>query len=478
MGAPAALMAEVRTFLNSDDARLRELLASVRRECELVRDELGATVVRNVYGRDDKQITSPFKTPEKIAIALSRLREGGRQVPVSAVQDIIGLTVVVYYPDEIARVRDALIQKLGLWSTITKNEPVTRNGYYAHHVVIHSSHRRTADLHCEIQIKTMLHDAWAAKTHDLTYKPSGHMDDRLERLMQAFGDALEATEKQSEMLRNLIQERWKSESELRREVRRRFSKWLPDWGDQDGFSEHGKRILERLDQDGETISSAPADDRMLIETAKEINEVASKSAREGAWLAIQLAIARGDADHSGFADLKVAAFIKEAIASPQCGSGSAEELWTIPLAMDTYGNLEGAIESSRFLLNLEEIGEEARLLIRFNLANFLIERACLSSPKSNHERATLRAEIEGLLNTCTELEKRDLSAFCDAKGMLDVALSDSPVTVRKAIDLVQRGRDEAPDPDREFADATFEVHVRLAWRRLLDLEARAAKQPS
>lgn len=108
MGAPAALMAEVRTFLNNNDARLRELLSKVREECDKVRDELGVSVVRNIYGRDDKQITSPFKTPEKIAIAISRLRERGGNHPVSAVQDIIGLTVVVYYPDEIARVREAL----------------------------------------------------------------------------------------------------------------------------------------------------------------------------------------------------------------------------------------------------------------------------------------------------------------------------------------------------------------------------------
>ncbi len=473
-GAPAAVMTEVRTFLNSHDARLRELLTNVRDECGKVRDQLGASVIRNIYGRDDKQITSPFKTPEKIAIALSKLRQQGVRHPVSAVPDIIGLTIVVHYPDEIIRVKNALIQRLAPWSRIKKDERVTRGGYYAHHLVVQSFSVRTSDLHCEIQIKTMLHDAWAAKTHDLTYKPSGQMDPHLERLMQAFGDALEATETQSEMLRNLIHERWRSEAEMRRQVRRRFFKLLPHWQNQEGFSERSKELLAQLDRDGEKIANAAVGDQTLIEMARAINEVAETSAREGAWLAIQLAIARGDADHNGFADLKISAFLDEAANRLGSGSVSPEELWAIPLAMDTYGNTEGAVESSRFILELEAVGEDSVLLLRFNLANFLIERACFLSSLSGNESSALRGEIEDLLTRCSELEARDPSLFYDARGLLDVALSDSPTKVREAIDLIQRGRDEAPPEDKDFAAATFEVHARLAWRRLLELEARIA----
>lgn len=105
-------------------------------------------------------------------------------------------------------------------ASIVKDGHVSKDGYHAHHMVFLSDEAKHADLHCEVQVKTMLHDAWAAKTHDLNYKPQGQTDKRLSRMMQVFGDALEFIEVQSELLRHLIHERWNTEVERRWQLSR------------------------------------------------------------------------------------------------------------------------------------------------------------------------------------------------------------------------------------------------------------------
>lgn len=57
---------------------------------------------------------------------------------------------------------------------------------------------------CEIQIKTLLHDAWGAKTHDLTYKPSGKIGAELLTSFELLGNNLANLDQQSDALRQSI----------------------------------------------------------------------------------------------------------------------------------------------------------------------------------------------------------------------------------------------------------------------------------
>ena len=85
-------------------------------------------------------------------------------------------------------------------------------GYYAHHYQLevgdNSSLPRLKNARCELQIKTVLHDAWGAKTHDLTYKRAGALDARMNRQVEVLGDVLAGLDQQSELLRHIIEGRW------------------------------------------------------------------------------------------------------------------------------------------------------------------------------------------------------------------------------------------------------------------------------
>ena len=61
--------------------------------------------------------------------------------------------------------------------------------------------------------------------------------------------------------------------------------------------------------------------------------------------------------------------------------------------------------------------------------------------------------------------------------MLEVALSSDVAVVRKALDQIQLGLTTAAPEDHEIAHIYFELHSRLAWRRLLELEAETAADP-
>ena len=114
-------------------------------------------------------------------------------------------------------------------------------------------------------------------------------------------------------------------------------------------------------------------------------------------------------------------------------------------------------------------------MVSFNLANYLVENAVFGPPA--RESTALRAEIEALLSSCKWLEEAEPSAFHDVRGMIEVAFSTDPIVVRAAIDRIRLGVEDCPPEQRELAEPYAELHMRLAWRRLLELEAQPAAAP-
>lgn len=153
----------------ANKAGYRQLPKRIDQLCQGVRHELGDEIVRGIYSRENKQGGNPFKTPTKIAKALTEKRLKDPDAPVTAIEDIIGLTIVVYYPDQIDAVLQRIEQKVRIDSTpwMERHKAVIRNGYHGHHITLISNGSADADMKCEVRSKTMMHDAWSAKMHDL-----------------------------------------------------------------------------------------------------------------------------------------------------------------------------------------------------------------------------------------------------------------------------------------------------------------------
>jgi hypothetical protein len=64
----------------------------------------------------------------------------------------------------------------------------------------------------------------------------------------------------------------------------------------------------------------------------------------------------------------------------------------------------------------------------------------------------LRERIEALLDECGALERLDPSPFHDVRGMIEVAFSDDPASVRAAIEDIRIGFDLCPIDQKEWAE--------------------------
>jgi ppGpp synthetase/RelA/SpoT-type nucleotidyltranferase len=462
-----------RFFANTANvAAYHTLLNDMLAFCEGLKRRLGPTVVRTIYSRKDKQDGEALKAFPKIAKALAAKRASDPSAPVSVVEDIIGLTVVTYYPDQIETLVQEVQAHEGLSVTVEKDKPVTQNGYHAHHIVVQSNDPVHADLRCEVQVKTMMHDSWAAKMHDLNYKPQGYTDKRLSTIMGVFGDALQSIEKQSELLRNLIHERWNAEVGRRRGARRALFSQLPVIRSRKAFSGEANRIYQVMhDTSRLNVTTEPK----WRELAASIVGHGRKFAREGAWLALCLAAVADRPEHLAVVIQRVNRVLADANNLLKTGEVDGQEIWCLPLALSACGALDGAIEASDYILTHVTLPAEDRTMVQFNLANFLVEEAIFDPLLPG--AAERRARIEALMTDCAHIEAGDPSAFCDLRGMLEVALSSDVAVVRKALDQIQLGLTTAAPEDHEIAHIYFELHSRLAWRRLLELEAETAADP-
>ena len=263
----------VEQFVRAERDRFVEDLSSIKK---MVSDALVGMPVYKIYGRDEKQAHGdPIKHPRKIRLKFNDYfgKRGDTTASLWTVPDIIGFTVVVPYPTDISSictVIDLLVDRLrlvaaednadgtiastagptqsrvptsapsglpeagqtsGVGASIDERtdkaksliaskhgRPIISGGYFACHYNVRlrgpSRHRPI----CEIQIKTVLHDAWGAKTHDLTYKPSGRTNRDLIDSFNLLGDTLAQLDRQSDLIRSSIQRSAAPREQKRRDV--------------------------------------------------------------------------------------------------------------------------------------------------------------------------------------------------------------------------------------------------------------------
>lgn len=469
-----------REVLNDVDAVIANkrrsyeaLLRCVEEVCNQAKKRLGPNVVSRVYGRDAKQAGEILKTNAKIAEKLQKRRKDEVDCEVTDIRDIIGLTAVVQYPDQIHVFIDEVCNALtreGI--TADKIERVEKPGYYATHVDLVSHGAEHAGLWCELQVKTMLHDAWSAKMHDLNYKPSGIIDARLDSMMRLIANSIEAIEMQSETLRDLITERWRIETAWRRAARRKMFELMPAWM-QRSASEAANAIRADMEAAQEAISTAENGSPMLREFVGRVSALRKHSLRQSWAVAAYLGSLRHeDGTHSHFALSMVDDWVAQLIRTP-AGKNECEDYegWSAPLACYAIGEIGRAISMSRDLLTRwSPKSKDTFFYLRINLANFLIEQEYFMPSKSVEARQSVLAEVEEHIAVCAPLEAQDASPFLDLRGMVKVAFAQTAEDVRDAIELIQRGRDEAVPEEKEVAEAYYQLHARLAWRRLLELE--------
>ncbi len=194
--------------------------------------------IYNIYSRGDKQVGKELKHPRKVRLKHNKycMDNGLHKSNIYDMPDIVGITISVIYPSDINIVcsfLDDLCEKYKVFPRIYDKEKnmVDNNnrliqtlygeaeedkGYFACHYRVRLRNGSEEPI-VEIQIKTVLHDAWELKTHDLTYKNSFPVDPVSKKHFELLGSVLLQIDKQSEYLRTSIRR-----TNVIRDSRRRF----------------------------------------------------------------------------------------------------------------------------------------------------------------------------------------------------------------------------------------------------------------
>jgi ppGpp synthetase/RelA/SpoT-type nucleotidyltranferase len=223
--------------------RLHRVQDIVRSELEKFREQCEALVIRSVVPRSHiKELTSVIAKIESLH------PKGGPRYALALIHDLVGVKVLCPYPSDVNAVNRWLLQHEGFKVT-PRSEAKARilkvTGYQGYHFSVQLAgglllkNEDLSRIKCEVQVKTMLEEAWDAKTHDVVYKRAQHVSPDLLVQMKLVSDSLQELDKESENLKNLIlqrerQERQRKEAaaamhlqksmKLRDEVRRRFPK--------------------------------------------------------------------------------------------------------------------------------------------------------------------------------------------------------------------------------------------------------------
>ncbi len=166
-------------------------------------------------------ITSRAKTLESFCAKLIRKKYNR---PLEEVTDLAGVRIVYLYLDDLPKVEEIVEREFKNIEKIDKVEKADpdRFGYGAVHYLVRlgkkSSGARYDDLKdftCELQVRTVLQDAWAKVAHHLSYKQESDVPKQLRRKLNALSGLFETADDQFNQLRA---ERLKYKTQVRNEI--------------------------------------------------------------------------------------------------------------------------------------------------------------------------------------------------------------------------------------------------------------------
>lgn len=176
-------------------------------------------VLRAVFPREP-----PVKTFESIVAKIEKQRkeDNNPRYGFTSLNDIVALTALCAYETDVA---EFIRWMKGVFDVVNSDQDAERNtgaGHRAFHYIVRLKRgQATYDLaavRCELQVKTILQEAFDAKAHDLAYKPKKlKVSEEMNRQFSLLSTLLRSIDGQSEFLKDLIL-RGKRELALRREA--------------------------------------------------------------------------------------------------------------------------------------------------------------------------------------------------------------------------------------------------------------------
>lgn len=158
-------------------------------------------------------VESRTKSEDSLAEKINRPGKD-YQDPLTELPDIVGLRVILYYADDVAKVESILAKEFNIHAehSSNKQDGLSPNefGYLSVHHVISLKPPRTelaewapyVEMKAEVQIRTVLQHAWAGVSHALQYKRDSDVPNTLKRKLFRLAGLFELADEQFLEIRN------------------------------------------------------------------------------------------------------------------------------------------------------------------------------------------------------------------------------------------------------------------------------------
>ena len=148
-------------------------------------DRIGASIDGEAIALS--QIESRTKTVKSF---IEKVTSKGKYAnPLDEMTDLVGIRVIVYYPDDVRAVGALIEREFDIdWANSARrgeDDPPDRFGYRSDHYIVRPpDDERFAGLRAEIQLRTVMQHAWAAVDHRIRYKADDLPRDLSRRLFR------------------------------------------------------------------------------------------------------------------------------------------------------------------------------------------------------------------------------------------------------------------------------------------------------
>jgi putative GTP pyrophosphokinase len=181
-----------------------ENLSTYQRLCEEVEYILDKKI--KSLGIKIGNLSSRAKTLESFCEKIQRKKYDS---PLTEITDLSGVRIVFLYPSDRIRLEQLVEGEFHVKEKVDKfaQQKVEQFGYGALHYIIQLKEQHAGaryddlrDVSCEIQIRTILQDAWSIVAHHLSYKQEDDIPNELRRKLHALSGLFEIGDDQFEGL--------------------------------------------------------------------------------------------------------------------------------------------------------------------------------------------------------------------------------------------------------------------------------------
>jgi len=410
------------------------------------------TIYRVASRADNQGLGQEFKTPKSVKEKIEQKKKDNTEYSLKDLEDIVGLRIVCFYPSDIETVAQYIRQLDGRELLVIRDEEKEyKSGYRGRHFVVILPDAALREIKCEIQIVTMLCEAWACKTHPLTYKG---IDKKLEHWEHAklLANALKVADEHSEFLKQLATKERELDERRKNAARIRFaSDIIPKVK-----VEESDEARQQADRIVEYIMKNEADLHYGDEHNTVINQIHIYKGEYGITpgicrAAALLASLRENNDLDWFAMDFAQALVDN---SPKYNPWYRHMKELICFCC---GELEEAIfEAQIELTEAEKVGDtELALLSRNNISYYIAEIG--DSSQEHYARDCIEKVIRE--------DKRP--EFLDTYGYVLIVFGQTEEEIEKGLSVCCDACTK--DPSLEVAKQFLKIHKMKAYERMLEL---------